>query len=63
VTKRKNIDNLLVELQELCKKYDAEISGDARWDISIKLFHGNTMPVEQDNVTLITANSVVKNLD
>lgn len=60
MTKRRNIDNLLVDLQKLLSKYNAELLG--LNDIGIRINYENGIQQESMIVRDITPKSIVKNI-
>lgn len=60
MTKRKNIDNLLIDLQKILKRYNAELLG--LNDIGIRINYENGTQQEAIVVRDITPNGIVKNL-
>ncbi len=62
MTKRKNTDNLLVDLQKLLKQYDAELIG-LNNCIGVRIFNEMTLPIESVVVWKITGETIVKTID
>ena len=62
MTKKKNIDNLLVDLQKLLERYNASIQG-YKGEVGIRIKNDDGIYTESIVLSDITPSEVIKNLD